>query len=456
MFSRVFCVILAAGKGMRLRSSLPKALHPIGGLPLIGHCLRTAYQLGVLETTLVISPDLPLTPWSEELGIPFSSQIQDPPRGTGEAVCIALKDLPSTAEWVLVLYGDTPLIPSEILQSLLSKAQENPKTGVVVLAMRPQEAAGYARLIETPDRQGLMALVESEEVRSDTQSLPLCNAGLLLHRTVATTLIPRIRPRQGREIFLTDIVALAHAEGWHNTYVEGSSAHLRGANTRMDLAALEQTFQEEARQRALRAGVTLMAPETVFFSYDTYLAADVTVFPHVFFGKGVQVESRSRIGPFCVLEGVSVGQNASIGPFARLRPGTCLEEGVRIGNFVETKNAYVAAGTKINHLSYIGDASLGEKCNIGAGTITCNYDGQHKHKTTLGDRVFVGSNTALVAPVCIAKEAVIGAGSTITGDIPEGALGLTRTDLKIVPEFHKRRKTSRSLTGLNHSKKEKR
>jgi bifunctional UDP-N-acetylglucosamine pyrophosphorylase/glucosamine-1-phosphate N-acetyltransferase len=433
-----------------LQSSLPKVLHPIGGLPLIGHCLRTVHQLGILKTTLVIPPDLPLTPWSEELGIPFSSQIQDPPRGTGEAVCIALKDLPSAAEWVLVLYGDTPLISSETLQNLLYKAQENPKTGVVVLAMRPQEAAGYSRLVETPDRQGLMALVENEEADSDTQSLSLCNAGLLLHRTVATTLIPRIRPRQGREIFLTDIVALAHAEGWHNAYVEGSATHLRGANTRMDLAALEQTFQEEARRCALAAGVTLVAPETVFFSYDTHLAADVTIFPHVFFGKGVRVNSKSRIGPFCVLEGVSVSQNASIGPFARLRPGTCLEEGVRIGNFVEIKNAYVAAGTKINHLSYIGDASLGEKCNIGAGTITCNYDGQHKHKTTLGDRVFVGSNTALVAPVCIAKEAVIGAGSTITCDVPEGALGLTRTNLKIVPEFRKKRKISHSLACLNH------
>jgi bifunctional UDP-N-acetylglucosamine pyrophosphorylase/glucosamine-1-phosphate N-acetyltransferase len=400
-------------------------------------------KFGVDKTTLVVSPDLcdVVTQLPKEVEAShLSCVVQDPPRGTGEALLCALKEIPDTAQWVLVLYGDTPLVTVEMLQALARKTAERPKTGVVILATRPQEAGSYARLIETSDRCGIAAIIEAEEANETELSLDLCNAGVLLHRDVALALTPHIKPRLGREIFLTDIVALAHAEGWHCTYVEGLAEDLRGANTRADLAVLEKTFQQKAHLNALERGVTLIDPATVYFSYDTYLEPDVTVFPHVFFAKGVHVGSGSCIGPFCVLEGVSVGRNAVIGPFARLRPGTTLEDSVRIGNFVEVKNAHVAKGAKINHLSYIGDASLGKSCNIGAGTITCNYDGVRKNKTTIGDGAFIGSNTALVAPVCVAKDAIIGAGSTITHDIPEGSLGITRADLKIVPEFYKRKK----------------
>lgn len=439
-------MILAAGRGTRLKSTQSKVLHPIGGLPLVGHCLRLAQQVGIPRTTLVISPDLEhsVSSLKEQTGAPFSYIVQDPPGGTGEAAQIALKGAPEKAQWILVLYGDTPLVPPAVLRALLAKAQENPKTGVCVLAMRLQEPAGYAHLVETPDGKSLSAIIEEKEASPEAHRLPLCNAGLLLYHEVASSLVPRMRPRGRQESFLTDIVSLAHAEGWINSYVEGPAEGLRGANTRADLAALERTFQERARAEAMEAGVTLVDPASVFFSYDTQLAPDVTVLPHVFFKKGVQVGSGSRIGPFCVLEGVSVGSDALIGPFAHLRPGARLEDRVRVGNFVEIKNAHVKEGAKINHLSYIGDASLGKACNIGAGTITCNYDGLRKHKTIIGDKAFIGSNTALVAPVEVAKEAVIGAGSTITRDIPEGVLALTRADLTIVSEYKRKKSCAES------------
>ncbi|MDR1910415.1 MAG: bifunctional UDP-N-acetylglucosamine diphosphorylase/glucosamine-1-phosphate N-acetyltransferase GlmU [Holosporales bacterium] len=446
MFSTVFCVVLAAGKGARMQSCHPKVLHPVGGLPLLGHCIRTAQLCGIPKITAVVSPDL------QEVISHFPAHVidvdtarlslvvQDPPRGTGEAVQRALHEMLDSTNWALVLYGDTPLVTKEMLQSLLLKAQERARTGVVLLAMHPQEAAMYARLIPTTDGHGIKAVVEAEEASEHELAHPLCNAGMLLHREVALHLLPQIMPRQGREIFLTDIVALAHANGWHCTYTEASAEALRGANTRADLAALERTFQERARTDAMAHGVTLIDPETVYFSYDTHLEPDVTVLPHVFFDKRVQVGAGSRIGPFCVLEDVTVGKNAVVGPFARLRPGTTIDDRVHVGNFVEIKNAHIEEGTKVNHLSYIGDASLGKACNIGAGTITCNYDGREKHKTIIEDGAFIGSNTALVAPVRVGKEAIIGAGSTITRDIPEKALGLTRAPLEIVSEFRKRKK----------------
>jgi bifunctional UDP-N-acetylglucosamine pyrophosphorylase/glucosamine-1-phosphate N-acetyltransferase len=443
MFSTVFCVVLAAGKGSRMRSCVPKVLHPVGGLSLLGHCLKAVQKCGIPHIAIVVSPDLQeITQYlPSDAGIEtrlLSVVVQDPPRGTGEAVQYALQKMPATAQWMLVLYGDTPLVTPAMLQSLLRKAQERPQTGIVLLAMHPEEATGYARLIPTSDGHGISAVIEAEEASSYELNLPLCNAGMLLHREVAINLLHHITPRQGREVYLTDIVALANAKGWHCTYIEESAEALRGANTCSDLATLERTFQQRARTEAMDHGVALIAPETVYFSYDTCLEPGVTVFPYVFFDKKVRVGTGSRIGPFCVLEDVTVGKNAIIGPFARLRPGTELGDCVRIGNFVEIKNARLSEGAKVNHLSYIGDASLGKACNIGAGTITCNYDGTKKHKTTIGDGAFIGSNTALVAPVNVGKEAIIGAGSTITQDIPEAALGITRAELKIVSEFRQR------------------
>jgi bifunctional UDP-N-acetylglucosamine pyrophosphorylase/glucosamine-1-phosphate N-acetyltransferase len=426
-----------------MRSRVPKVLHPVGGLPLLGHCLKTVQKCGISHIAVVVSPDLRKVEQHlpSDAGIDttlLSVVVQDPPRGTGEAVQYARQKMPAAAQWMLVLYGDTPLVTPEMLQSLLRKAQECPQTGIVLLAMHPKEAAGYARLVPTTDGRGISAVIEAEEASDHELSLPLCNAGMLLHREVVLNLLHQITPRQGREVFLTDIVALASANGWHCTYVEESAEALRGSNTCADLAALEHIFQKHARAKAMAHGVALIAPETVYFSYNTYLEPDVTVFPYVFFDKKVHVGAGSRIGPFCVLEGVIVGKNVVVGPFARLRPGTELADCVRIGNFVEVKNACLAEGAKVNHLSYIGDAFLGKACNIGAGTITCNYDGVTKHKTTIGDGAFIGSNTALVAPVNVGKEATIGAGSTITHDIPEEALGITRAELKIVSGFRQR------------------
>lgn len=351
--------------------------------------------------------------------------LQDPPMGTGHAVLCARDALAGFDGDVAVLFADTPLIREATLQAVFAALDTG--TGIAVLGFEPENPTGYGRLIE--DASGaLTAIVEEKEASAEQKAVRLCNSGVLATPArVLFELLSRVTNDNAKgEYYLTDIVALGVAAGHSARAVRASADEVMGVNSRANLAEAEAAFQARARAAAMEAGVTLIAPETVFFSHDTQIANDVIVEPHVVFGPGVRVETGAVIHAFSHLEGAHIGENVSVGPYARLRPGTVLETGAKIGNFVEVKNAVLHTGAKANHLSYIGDADIGAKANIGAGTITCNYDGFLKHRTIVGDGAFIGSNTALVAPVTVGHGAFTGSGSVITSDVPDDALALAR------------------------------
>ena len=351
--------------------------------------------------------------------------LQDPPMGTGHAVLCARDALAGFDGDVAVLFADTPLIREATLQAVFAALDTG--TGIAVLGFEPENPTGYGRLIE--DASGaLTAIVEEKEASAEQKAVRLCNSGVLAAPArVLFELLSRVTNDNAKgEYYLTDIVALGVAAGHSARAVRASADEVMGVNSRANLAEAEAAFQARARAAAMEAGVTLIAPETVFFSHDTQIANDVIVEPHVVFGPGVRVETGAVIHAFSHLEGAHIGESVSVGPYARLRPGTVLETGARIGNFVEVKNAVLHTGAKANHLSYIGDADIGAKANIGAGTITCNYDGFLKHRTIVGDGAFIGSNTALVAPVTVGHGAFTGSGSVITSDVPDDALALAR------------------------------
>lgn len=351
--------------------------------------------------------------------------LQDPPMGTGHAVLCARDALAGFDGDVAVLFADTPLIREATLQAVFAALDTG--TGIAVLGFEPENPTGYGRLIE--DASGaLTAIVEEKEASAEQKAVRLCNSGVLAAPArVLFELLSRVTNDNAKgEYYLTDIVALGVAAGHSARAVRASADEVMGVNSRANLAEAEAAFQARARAAAMEAGVTLIAPETVFFSHDTQIANDVIVEPHVVFGPGVRVETGAVIHAFSHLEGAHIGESVSVGPYARLRPGTVLETGAKIGNFVEVKNAVLHTGAKANHLSYIGDADIGAKANIGAGTITCNYDGFLKHRTIVGDGAFIGSNTALVAPVTVGHGAFTGSGSVITSDVPDDALALAR------------------------------
>lgn len=351
--------------------------------------------------------------------------LQDPPMGTGHAVLCARDALAAFDGDVAVLFADTPLIREATLQAVFAALDTG--TGIAALGFEPENPTGYGRLIE--DASGaLTAIVEEKEASAEQKAVRLCNSGVLAAPArVLFELLSRVTNDNAKgEYYLTDIVALGVAAGHSARAVRASADEVMGVNSRANLAEAEAAFQARARAAAMEAGVTLIAPETVFFSHDTQIANDVIVEPHVVFGPGVRVETGAVIHAFSHLEGAHIGESVSVGPYARLRPGTVLETGAKIGNFVEVKNAVLHAGAKANHLSYIGDADIGAKANIGAGTITCNYDGFLKHRTIVGDGAFIGSNTALVAPVTVGHGAFTGSGSVITSDVPDDALALAR------------------------------
>lgn len=351
--------------------------------------------------------------------------LQDPPMGTGHAVLCARDALAGFDGDVAVLFADTPLIREATLQAVFAALDTG--TGIAVLGFEPENPTGYGRLIQ--DASGaLTAIVEEKEASAEQKAVRLCNSGVLAAPArVLFELLSRVTNDNAKgEYYLTDIVALGVAAGHSARAVRASADEVMGVNSRANLAEAEAAFQARARAAAMEAGVTLIAPETVFFSHDTQIANDVIVEPHVVFGPGVRVETGAVIHAFSHLEGAHIGENVSVGPYARLRPGTVLETGAKIGNFVEVKNAVLHTGAKANHLSYIGDADIGAKANIGAGTITCNYDGFLKHRTIVGDGAFIGSNTALVAPVTVGHGAFTGSGSVITSDVPDDALALAR------------------------------
>jgi len=430
-------VVLAAGQGTRMRSSLPKVLHELAGRPMLAHVLASVTALHPEKVVVVVGPEMERFP---DAMLAHDTVVQSERLGTGHAVLAAGPQLAPLLEQegdmdVLVIYGDTPLIRPETLREM-RKPLEGPGALLVGLAFRPQDPARYGRVIV--DADGLVERVVEYVDADDTErAISLCNAGILIaDGATLYDLAARFDKDNAKgEYYLTDIFALARAAGKPARMIEAvHPSEVLGINDRRELAGAEKVLQERLRASALDAGVTMVDPATVWLSWDTAFDGDVHIEPGVVFGPGVRVERGAWIRAFSHLEGVVVGPGAQVGPFARLRPGTRLGEGARVGNFVEIKNSSLGDGAKANHLSYVGDANVGAKANIGAGTITCNYDGFGKHVTEIGAGVFIGSNTALVAPVTVGRGAIVGAGSTITRDVEEDGLAVARGEQQVVAQ----------------------
>jgi len=418
-------VILSAGLGTRMRSPKPKAMHEVGGLPMVNHVLSAVGALAPERTVVVVGPDMPDL---ERAVAPAETAIQHDRLGTADAVKAARSALDGYASpdgTVLVVYGDSPFLKAETLRRMLDARAQG--AAVVVLGFRTQDPTGYGRLIQ--DAGGdLIAIVEEREASPDEKAITFCNSGVMAIKAAQLfTWIDRVDNDNAKgEFYLTDLVAIAREDGGTCAAIEAPEAELQGVDSKTDLAAAEAQFQETRRAAALEAGVTLRDPATVWFSFDTDIAPGAEVGRNVVFGPGVSIGEGAVIKDFCHLEGALVRPGAEIGPFARLRPGTEIGAGARIGNFVEVKNAVFGEGAKANHLSYIGDAGVGAKANIGAGTITCNYDGYLKSRTEIGAGAFIGSNSSLVAPVTIGDGAIVGAGSTVTQDVAKDAIAVAR------------------------------
>jgi len=446
MTDRLTVVVLAAGKGTRMKSSRPKVLHGLAGRSMLGHVLAAAAELAPTRAVVVLAEDMAAV--EAEVGrgpLPARVVIQSPQLGTGHALMVTREHLPERGE-VLVLYGDTPLITPETLDRLLT-ARREADAAVAVMGIRPPDPGGYGRLVF--GERGLDAIIEERHADEALKCQGLCNAGIMaMDAGRLHPLLDRLELREAKnEYYLTDVVAHARGRDWACTAIEAPWIEGVGVNSKAQLAEAEALVQDRLRAAAMAGGVTMQAPETVFMAYDTVLSADVEVGPYVVFGRDVKVEAGARILPFSHLEGVAIAPGAQVGPFARLRPGTEVGADARIGNFVEAKNARIEAGAKVNHLTYVGDARVGAGSNVGAGTITCNYDGFAKHWTEIGADVFIGSNTALVAPVTIGDGAIVGAGSTITHDVPNAALAVARGRQNDIPDgatrFRERRRRAK-------------
>jgi bifunctional UDP-N-acetylglucosamine pyrophosphorylase / glucosamine-1-phosphate N-acetyltransferase len=418
-------IVLAAGEGTRMRSARPKVLHAIASQSLLAHVLGAVREAGVATVAVVIGPE------QEELAaetlriLPDSAiSVQQERRGTAHAVLAAKTAIERQADDILIVYGDTPLIRPATLTRLRAALADG--AAIAVLGFRPADPSGYGRLIMAGD--DLVAIREEADASPSERAIGFCNGGIMaLAGNTALAILERIgNDNRKGEFYLTDAIEIARAMKLRAAAIEVEEDEVRGINTKAQLAEAETVAQARLRQAALDSGVTLVAPETVFFAADTKLGRDVVVEPYVVFGPKVTVEDGAVIHSFSHLAGAHVGKNVSVGPFARLRPGTQLGDNSRIGNFVEVKEAVIEAGAKANHLSYIGDALVGANANIGAGTITCNYDGSDKHRTTIGKNAFIGSNSALVAPVEIGEGAYIGSGSVITENVPANALAVGR------------------------------
>lgn len=429
-------VVLAAGKGTRMRSDLPKVMHPLAGRPMILQVLQTAGALSPDRTIVVVGPNMAAL---ETVVAPHPTPVQADQLGTGHAVQQARDALEGHTGDVLVLFGDTPLLTVDTLGAVLSARHGKDDPAVVVLGFRPEDPGAYGRLVVSADG-GLERIVEARDADAETLAIDLCNSGVMaIDGAVLFDLLDRLGNDNAKgEFYLTDLVALARAEGRNAAVVEAPADELLGVNSRADLAVAEAVMQDRLRAAALAGGTTLIDPKTVWLSHDTRLGRDTVVEPNVVFGPDVTVGDGVDVRSFSHLEGVTVADGARIGPYARLRPGTEVGEGARVGNFVEVKAAAVEPGAKINHLSYVGDARVGAKANVGAGTITCNYDGFTKSMTDIGAGAFIGSNTALVAPVKVGDGAIVGAGSTITDDVEPDAMAVTRAKQKSVDDGAKR------------------
>ena len=417
-------IILAAGKGTRMKSDLPKVLHEIGGAPMLVHAVQAGRTLDPDHAVIVAGHGADAVAAAMRDDDPAVRIVLQPDQlGTAHAVAQARPELEGYEGDALVLYGDTPFIRPETLRRMADARRAH---DIVVLGFEAADPGRYGRLVVSGGT--LERIVEFKDATPTEQAITLCNSGVVMASApVLFDLIAQVgNDNASGEYYLTDIVGLARAQGLSATAVTCAEVETMGINSRAELSVAEAAFQARRRAEALENGVTLVAPDTVHFAHDTYLGRDCLIEPNVIFGPGVTIETGARIRAFSHLEGCHVARGAIVGPYARLRPGTELAEDTRIGNFVEVKQALIGEGTKVNHLSYIGDAEIGRDSNIGAGTITCNYDGVMKHQTRIGDRVFIGSDTMLVAPVSVGDDAMTGSGSVITRDVAPGALAIAR------------------------------
>lgn len=431
--AELLSIILAAGEGTRMKSTLPKVLHPVGGLPVVSHVLRTVQEFGS-KVAVVVGPgheavEAAVTRFEATAHI----SRQEQRLGTAHAVQQARAAYAAAPGHVLVLYADTPLVTAQTIGSIVAKLDDG--ADMVVVGFRPGNPTGYGRLLTEGGQ--VRAIREHKDATEAEREIGLCNSGIIGFRGDALRgVIDRIGNQNAKgEYYLTDAVELATGDGRRVDFIEADAAELVGVDNREKLAEAEATFQQFRRKEIMAAGVTLRDPNSVWFSWDTEIGRDVTISPNVVFGPGVKIADNVEIRAFCDIEDAVIGEGASIGPFARIRGGAELGPGVHLGNFVEVKKSRIGAGTKAGHLSYLGDAEIGTKTNIGAGAITCNYDGVNKDQTIIGDNVFIGSNASLVAPVKIGDGAYTASGSVITQDVPAGALALGRARQENKPAY---------------------
>ncbi len=430
-------IVLAAGEGTRMRSSLPKVLHPVAGQSLLAHVLRAAPNGADAALAVVVGPDRQdVADEAKRVRADATVFVQRERLGTAHAVLAARDAIVKGAAHVLIAFGDTPLISAATLERLRAPLSDG--ASVVVLGFRAADPKGYGRLLMTGER--LIAIREEADATDAERKVTLCNAGVMaLAGNKALTILDRIgNANKKGEYYLPDAVAIANELGLKAAAIETDEDEVRGINTKAQLAEAEQVMQARLRRQALDAGVTIVAPETVFLAADTQFGKDVVIEPFVVIGPGVTIADGAVIHSFSHVTNATIGKKVSVGPYARLRPGTSLGDGVRIGNFVEVKAATLGAGVKVNHLAYIGDATVGANANLGAGTITCNYDGFDKHRTEVGEGAFVGTNSSLVAPVKIGSGAYIGSGSVVTRNVPDDALMLERSEQTVRPGWAKR------------------
>jgi bifunctional UDP-N-acetylglucosamine pyrophosphorylase/glucosamine-1-phosphate N-acetyltransferase len=435
---RFAVVILAAGQGTRMRSDTHKVLHPIASRPLLLHLLDRVDALGADKRIVVVGKGRDQVEEALD-GRDVIVVHQAQQLGTGHAVQQAADALAGYDGPVLILYGDTPFVEAETLRRMLDRLDGDGGPGVVVLASCPADPLKYGRII-LGEGDRIAKMVEYKDATEEERAVRLCNSGMMAIRAsdLFRWLVEVGNDNAAGEYYLPDVVNIAAAEGREAVVIEGDPYETAGVNSRAELAHLELEWQRRRREQALDEGATLIDPESVWFAYDTKLGRDVTVEPHVVFGPGVKVADGATIKAFSHIDGAVIGIKANIGPFARIRPGTVLGDKAKVGNFVELKKAQVGEGAKVNHLSYVGDASIGARANIGAGTITCNYDGFGKYRTEIGAGAFIGSNTALVAPVRVGDGAIVGAGSVITRDVEPDSLAVERTEQKGIAGWAKR------------------
>ncbi len=430
-------IVLAAGQGSRMNSDLPKVMHRLAGVSLLGHAMHSAAQIDAEKTVIVVGHQgEQVEKLAKSIDPDVETVWQKHQNGTGDAVLQAAETLRDFDGDVIVLYGDTPFVQPQTLQAMLESRSNG--NDVVVLGFNAQTPGGYGRLVVKD--HALTAIIEAADCTESELEIGFCNSGVVCAsaKTLFSLLDEVADKNTDGEVYLTDIVKIANSRGQACTAITCDESQTLGVNSRVDLAKAEAAFQTRARKNALQNGVTMTAPETVFLALDTVLGRDVTIEPNVFFGPDVTVENNVEIRANSHLEGCHISNGATIGPFARLRPGAEIGGNARVGNFVEIKASQIDQGAKIGHLAYVGDAHIGENTNIGAGVIFCNYDGVFKHKTVIGKGAFIGSNTALVAPVNIGDESLIGSGSVITKDVPADALGLARARQENKPGMGKR------------------